>query len=147
MSPMTMRRALSISACLAGLAVAMGSTRDASADHISQLSLASTRSLTVNSSVGMLALVDHDPTLRARHVYELLAALPVTQSADRTYDVRPIVNVVFGQTFQLTDTIVIKFVRGRNIVQANLGPGRTLGVMTNGFGAAQGGVLAFSSYF
>jgi hypothetical protein len=61
--------------------------------------------------------------------------------------VRPVVNFVFGQTVQLSQTIVVKFARGRNLVQANLGPGQTLGVVPNGFGLAQGGILSFISVF
>ena len=130
----------------------LGTTPRAGAER----ALFGTRAVALDASFGTLLMMRNDrderaeredPELSARHIYEVLAALPTVESTIRTYDVRPVVNFVFGQTVQLTGTIVVKFARGRNLVQANLGPGRTLGVVPNGFGVAQGGILSFSTDF
>ena len=121
----------------------VGATHAASADR----GLFGARAVTLDASIGTLRMPRNDPETSGRRTYEVMAALPTVESSVRTYDVRPVVNFVFGQTVQLTDTIVVKFARGRNLVQANLGPGKTLGVVPNGFGIAQGGILSFSTDF
>ncbi len=121
----------------------LAAAQTASADR----GLFGARAVTLDASLSTMHMLRDDPELAGRTTYQVLASLPTVESTVRMYDVRPVVNFVFGQTVQLTESIVVKFARGRNLVQANLGPGRTLGVVPNGFGIAQGGILSFSTDF
>jgi hypothetical protein len=88
-----------------------------------------------------------DDAESGHRTFRVLAALPMTDDlGGRTYDVRPVINYVLGQTVELSDSIVLKFARGRDLVQAQLGSGR-LGFVANGFGIAQGGLLRFTTEF
>ena len=87
-----------------------------------------------------------DDVSRGRRSYEILASLPVTESRVRTYDVRPVVNMVFGRTLAISPMFALTFVRGRNLLVADLGGSTQVGVAPTGFGFG-GGLLSLSSSF
>jgi len=128
---------------IACFAACIGAATTAHADH----GLFGARSITVEASLYRVGLLDRDDEVGARRTYQVLAALPTPESTVRTYDPVPVVNYVFGQTIELSESVVVKFARGGNLVQAYLGGGSTFGFVPNGFGVAQGGSFSFKSSF
>ncbi|GAC1353275.1 MAG: hypothetical protein NVS3B20_24750 [Polyangiales bacterium] len=144
---MDMRTARSALGAFASVVALVSASRIALADDIT--AGATPTLIAGEDSIQPIGMLHSDgDEFRVRHTYTFLASLPVVESLSlKQYDLRPIVGVVIGRKMQLTDSIAVTFVRGRNLLVADVGKGSTLGVAPNGFGLAQGGLFTFSSNF
>ena len=60
-------------------------------------------------------------TPTGRRSYEVLASLPQTESAVRTYDVKPIVDSVTNQKLKLGEAFTLTLISGKNLLVADVG--------------------------
>ena len=62
-----------------------------------------------------------DETATGRRSYEVLASLPTTESAVRTYDVKPVVDSVTNQKVKLGSDVTLTLISGKNLLVADVG--------------------------
>jgi hypothetical protein len=119
---------LAVVASAAAAMLAMATPSTASADlpllgaTFNVASLASLQpSWTVVTRFDLGFAVSTDSTSAGRRNYEVLASLPATQSAVRTYDVKPIVDTVTNQKVKLGTAVTLTLISGKNLLVADVG--------------------------
>jgi hypothetical protein len=118
--------AVVVSAAAAMLAVVAPSTAKADLPllgatfHVSNLaSLAPTWTVLARFDLGFK--LSNDDTSTARRSYEVMASLPKTESAVRTYDVKPLVDTVTNQKMKLGTAVTLTLISGKNFLVADVG--------------------------
>ena len=117
--------AVAVSAAAAMLAVVAPSTAKADLPmlgatfHVTSLaSLQPTWTVETRFDLGFQAPMDSTST--GRRSYEVLASLPQTESAVKTYDVKPIVDTFTNQKVKLGGEVTLTLISGRNLLVADL---------------------------